>query len=546
MLTGNSEVTDSKGNAYFADFKIERGPEAYYTFQFTASKNGYDVIVSEEFSVYVSSNIYQLESLNTFPLLSEFNISKPLKVQPIVKVKDIQGNPISGKRIVAFSWVDAYFSDSLGYRNSPSNLKFMVLENFISEPSNSEGIARFTNLTINGGIEILAYIHFYAEGVTTVWTDRVVSSSYNGILPPRAFYPLIQTNNEYQISILTDIERTVVEGNALDLPLTIQVHDLATAEPLKGLICFANLQKDRGFIIPNGYRVSYPDHPLKYLERPIPGNYSEDFDNPASQDQLIKQYAVTDSEGKVTFKDLKFSKSGPAGNYSIFFSCGLQTKEMIHNILVFSSIDPKKIKFRTQLPEQVFVKDLSKFEYDLVLIIEVLDKNDMPIKGKYPSHIYVQSNLTKDSSNIEGRIQHEIDLFEASQDDGIMTIPIKISKLTSTTIANVTLTLDSMNITTGYIKFLKSPIISKTEISQIKLTNVPVAQFEAGLEIGETFLLEAEAFNAEGDPVNIEDKTILLQVYFNLDSQAPVPAEIVKLDSERDIKKKGNKVSFRN
>jgi hypothetical protein len=306
--------------------------------------------------------------LNTFPLSSDYNISQPLNIQPEVKVKDINGDPISGRRIIAFSWVDAYFDVPYSSKYSPSNLKFLVLENYISEPSDSQGIARFTNLTIKGGIEIAAYIHFYAEGVTTVWTDRLVSNSYSIFLPRRAFYPFLLNITEYKINILTDIDRTVVEGNVLDLPLTIQVHDLVTDKPLKGLICFAGILKDRGSIIPNGYRVTFPNHPLKYIEFPIPGNYSDDFDNPDSQDKLIKQHSVTDTEGKVTFRDLKFSQSGPAGNYSLFFSCGLQKKEMIHDIQVLSSIDPKKIKFRTEIPKQVFVKDITKADYDLVLI----------------------------------------------------------------------------------------------------------------------------------------------------------------------------------
>lgn len=53
------------------------------------------------------------------------------------------------------------FGGDDGNKNSPSNKKFLSLENVVSEPSDSEGIARFTNLTITGSLELIAYIHFY-------------------------------------------------------------------------------------------------------------------------------------------------------------------------------------------------------------------------------------------------------------------------------------------------------------------------------------------------------------------------------------------------
>ena len=47
QLFENEDVTDRKGNAYFRNFMVERGPEAYYTFRYMVDINEYDSIYSE-------------------------------------------------------------------------------------------------------------------------------------------------------------------------------------------------------------------------------------------------------------------------------------------------------------------------------------------------------------------------------------------------------------------------------------------------------------------------------------------------------------------
>ena len=80
---------------------------------------------------------------------------EPLSPQPIVKITDKDGNPMVNKQVIAFSWVEPLFGEDYGNNFSPSNLKYLSLENIISEPSNKDGIAKFTNLTIVGTLELL-------------------------------------------------------------------------------------------------------------------------------------------------------------------------------------------------------------------------------------------------------------------------------------------------------------------------------------------------------------------------------------------------------
>ena len=236
VLSGNTETTDSKGNAYFKSLKIERGPEALYTFQYSTKIDEYTEIFSESFTSYVSSQIYELESLNTLPILESFVLGEPLKVQPSVRISDISGKGIQGKRALAYTWVDPFFSATKTYKNSPSNLKYLTLENYISEPSDENGIAKFNQLTITGSNGILGYIHLYAEGVTTPWTDRPILGSNDEVLPPRAIYPVIGEYPQVTISIQNDIERYEIEGEKMSVPYTIIVQDKEDLNPIKGLL----------------------------------------------------------------------------------------------------------------------------------------------------------------------------------------------------------------------------------------------------------------------------------------------------------------------
>ena len=153
----------------------------------------------------------------------------------MVKIKDFYGKPIKDKKVIAFSWVESSF-DSTGDRNSPSNKKYLSLENVVSEPSDDQGIAKFTNLTITGSPELIAYIHFYCEGVVTVWTNKPIKKNFEDILPPRAISPVLGDFPDTKIEILNDVDRIVVEGNPFtDNPYSLRVSNATSMAPLPGI-----------------------------------------------------------------------------------------------------------------------------------------------------------------------------------------------------------------------------------------------------------------------------------------------------------------------
>ena len=58
----------------------------------------------------------------------------------------------------------------------------------------------------------------------------------------------------------------------------------------------------------------------KKLIKPIPGLYSEDYDDPLSENDPLTPF-LTDENGLVEFTSLAFSVFGPAGVYRIKFKC---------------------------------------------------------------------------------------------------------------------------------------------------------------------------------------------------------------------------------
>ena len=120
VLEGDSKQSDSKGKIEYDEFKIVSGPEAYYTFQLVAEVEGYDPVVSEEFSSYVYSTVYELESLNAFSIFGTFKPNEPLRIQPEVKIKDFEGNPMVNKTVIALSWVDVFFGRGSARRGIPA------------------------------------------------------------------------------------------------------------------------------------------------------------------------------------------------------------------------------------------------------------------------------------------------------------------------------------------------------------------------------------------------------------------------------------------
>ena len=532
ILSGNKERTDAKGNAYFQNFMIERGPEASYTLKYKVKINEYTDLLSDSFEFYATGSVNEIESLNANSLLVYEFMNKPFATQPAVILRDINGFPVVNKTVIAFSWVEPRFVNFEGMKNSPTNNKYYELENYISEPSDENGIANFTNLVAIGSAERLAYIHFYCEGKTALWTDRFDKSSYTIVLPPRALYPVVINATTFAIEILTDYDDfRVTEGEKISPRYEIIVKEVDESgkigDPIEGVMCFAVMYKSNEYQHPKGYVNSLPNHPVKYVERPIAAKYSKDTDNPTSQDKIIEEFYLTNKAGVAIFEDLRISQSGPSGNYTLQFNCAQEQVVAEHHIEVITSIDPDKIKFAEPPPSQVLIGDpQNSADYDMTLLIEVNDEFKNGVPGKYPRKVYAIINESLNQNDIEIIMAEEIALFTPSEDDGVMTIPLKVIKLTRDIFANITIDIDGINITTkNPIEFILSPSINLSTISKIEFLKYPDP--EKSLSMKENFDAKIELFNIEGKSLKADNYYYFFDIYFNAVGEVDLPYKFV-------------------
>ena len=193
-------------------------------------------------------------------------------------------------------------------------------------------------------------------------------------------------------------------------------------------------------------------------------------------------------------------------------------------VVVQTSIDPSKVKFVQEIPKRVIVSDLIDQEYDFVIAIEVLDKDDNGVPGKYPTKLITKTNNSSDSNKIGIMLADEIDHFEASRDDGVITIPIKVTKLLDTIVASITLIIDDIPITTTFIEFYLDEDAGMNVISKIEYTQLPIDDFERGLDINQQFTVKAVAYNLLGQIISSTGYFIKPMIYFHPSTQAQVPS----------------------
>lgn len=132
---GNSK----KGN-------LNRGPEGAYQIGFGTE----ETYTSNPSWIFFSSNVYQMEMLNKadFEASLPINAGEIFPIQPRIKLTYSDGSPIKGKSVVAFSWPEPEYHPDKGTNAFADAIKFAFMNNSISQPSDKNGIANFSNLTV--------------------------------------------------------------------------------------------------------------------------------------------------------------------------------------------------------------------------------------------------------------------------------------------------------------------------------------------------------------------------------------------------------------
>jgi len=118
-------------------------------------------------------------------------------------VKDMKGQPVVGKKVVAYSWAEPHFSSAVdGTANLIEGHKMAWLSGDVSLPSDENGLAVFTNLTVVGSNSGYVYIFFSCDGVTVSTWSRSKSEIYQMFNLPFFIPPIKISNTAASITII--------------------------------------------------------------------------------------------------------------------------------------------------------------------------------------------------------------------------------------------------------------------------------------------------------------------------------------------------------
>lgn len=69
-----------------------------------------------------------------------------------------------------FSWIEPRYGTTTGVSSLITARKYFILSNDVSSESDINGTITFTNLTVIGSAEFVAYLMISVDGIASVWT----------------------------------------------------------------------------------------------------------------------------------------------------------------------------------------------------------------------------------------------------------------------------------------------------------------------------------------------------------------------------------------
>ena len=170
VLRQTSIVTDDVGLATFESFGLVAGPPGLWDVTFTAGDETAHVAVT------VASQVFDVLVLpSTFP--DTFTPGTPLPSQPSVLIVDEYGQPVVGRVVYAYVSQTPFDTDSVSAveGHDLQGQRYGILTGNASLPSDSNGVARFTDLTIVATSSPMVYLAFYCEGACAAVQPDVFS-----------------------------------------------------------------------------------------------------------------------------------------------------------------------------------------------------------------------------------------------------------------------------------------------------------------------------------------------------------------------------------
>ncbi len=364
-ISNGTAANDRAGVVSFEGMAID-GPEGEYTVKFIATKDNVAAkavmrMVPTVFSLAVTNRPALLDpsgkgadltaherskivqdalAAGVDGLLPRFRIGQPLEIQPEIQLFGDRGKPIAGVRVSAFAWDYPSFEyrDKIGLVDSNKmpyywrgrvpfpGARVAALSGATSEPSDSSGVARFTDLAITGTTHDSVYLMFYAQGKIVSWSKP---QGYSNPSLNTAFRMplLIDTQDAHHPQSLAVTAGTVptktMEGEKFNR------QPIVTVSPARaGAKIFAVITR-RGF----GGDAASP------LGRQEPYGFTSPSALPElAIKRLVNAVAETDADGVAKFTKLGFQRDGAHGDYEINFVCDGRWAPKAHKIVVQSSV----------------------------------------------------------------------------------------------------------------------------------------------------------------------------------------------------------------
>ena len=376
---GQNQVTDSNGFAYFTHFYFESAPQGSYYLAFRVNNTE---VVSSSFNMILAPSALMIKMLNSPPKSAIVN--SPLEIQPNLIVYDKFGLPLDNVTINAVSWPFGDSNTSYPQLFDPDWDKFALIGGSKSMPSNKEGYANFTNLTILGSSHENVYIIFIPEGnqIIIPWAPAMFPNDFVGTYKFQLFIPPIKIlySNTHDINIIQSLGTQALEGSQISPFPTLKLIDKNSGTALPGFLCFVLLRSFANLNFSLGYQPIMYRQYQKSILRGITGNYSEcDTISSACFSPIF-----TDSEGNVEYSGLAVSQGGSnyevSQKFGVLFLCGnAQTKIQFSNLST-SIYDIKFLNLPSFL-DTTFV-NYYQLTYNDSYSIQISDINNNPITNK--------------------------------------------------------------------------------------------------------------------------------------------------------------------
>ncbi len=208
-------------------------------------------------------------------------------------------------------------------------------------------------------------------------------------LPPRLKLPIEMEETGDQrmfVDVVSWPSLSVTEGLPLPQQPKFMVRYTNTGNPVKGVGCIAYLVGKGDDLYPAGYTLALNGDNLKYLVKPVAGNWSEDFADPFSPS--IFTPFTTDENGTIRFEGLTISTQGNiegrSAKYRVRVRCGGGLSPEF-NITTTTSVG--KLSLKKPLPSEF--QGGRKNLYDVPTSLEIRTARGVPVAGKRVDNITV-------------------------------------------------------------------------------------------------------------------------------------------------------------